>query len=104
MENKYNIVYLPIAEQDLIDIIQYILLDNPDAALSMASKFDEAISVLELFPLSGLVPHDSRLQSLNYRMLVVGSYLVFYVVQHETVEIRRILHSKRKYDFLLLSY
>ncbi|WP_420889704.1 type II toxin-antitoxin system RelE/ParE family toxin [Halanaerobium congolense] len=36
-------------------------------------------------------------------MLVIGSYLVFYVVfeNKKIVEIRRILHGKRKYNFLL---
>ncbi|NIM11580.1 MAG: type II toxin-antitoxin system RelE/ParE family toxin [Candidatus Aminicenantes bacterium] len=35
-------------------------------------------------------------------MLVVDKYLVFYVVkdQSKTVQIRRILHGARKYDFL----
>lgn len=101
MEKRYNIEYLPIAEQDIIDIIQYIKLDNPTASISMANKFDEAISVLELFPHSGSIPNDIRLQSLKYRMLIVETYIVFYVFNNEFVEIRRMLHGKRKYDFLL---
>ncbi|WP_208292418.1 type II toxin-antitoxin system RelE/ParE family toxin [Halanaerobium congolense] len=37
------------------------------------------------------------------QMLVIGNYLVFYVVfeNKKIVEIRRILHGKRKYNFLL---
>ena len=101
MDKKYKIEYLPIAEEDISNIIHYIMLDNPDAALSMADKFDRSISKLESFPFSGSIPNDIRLQSLNYRMLVVGNYLIFYVVINDTVEIRRILHSKRKYYFLL---
>ncbi|MFC4600822.1 type II toxin-antitoxin system RelE/ParE family toxin [Cohnella hongkongensis] len=100
MEKKYKIEYLPIAEEDLSNIIHYIMLDNPDAALSMANKLDQSISVLEMFPNSGAIPNDIRLQTLNYRMLVVDPYLVFYVVLNDTVEIRRILHGKRKYNFL----
>lgn len=101
MDKNYNIDYLPIAEEDISNIIHYIMLDNPDAALSMADKFDHSISVLERFPFSGSIPNDIRLQSLNYRMLVVGSYHVFYVVINDTVEIRRILHGKRKFNFLI---
>lgn len=101
MSKKYKIEYLPVAEQDLTEIIEYILLDNPDAALSMLNQFDESISILEIFPNSGVIPNEIRLQSLGYRMLVIDNYLVFYVVIEETVEIRRILHSKRKYNFLL---
>jgi toxin ParE1/3/4 len=101
MEKKFKINYLPIAEQDLTDIIEYIMNDDPPSAIAMLNRFDEAISVLELFPYSGTVPNDIRLQSLNYRLLIVENYLVFYVVIDGTVEIRRILHGKRKYSFLL---
>lgn len=99
--NKYKIAYLPIAEQDITEIVEYIMNDNPDAALSMLNKFDEAISILALFPQSGVIPGDIRLQSLNYKMLVVESYIIFYVFDQNIVEIRRVLHGKRKYDFLL---
>jgi len=101
VDKRYNIEYLPIAEEDLSNIIHYIMLDNPEAALLMADKLDRSISTLELFPNSGTVPKDIRLQTLNYRMLMVESYLVFYVVLDNVVEIRRILHGKRKYNFLL---
>jgi toxin ParE1/3/4 len=101
MSQKYSIQYLPIAQQDLIDIRNYINQDNPVAALKLINDFDEAIAKLEDFPLLGVTPKDLRLKSLNYRMLVVDSYLVFYVFKDEMVEIRRIIHGKRKYPFLL---
>nr|WP_279591680.1 type II toxin-antitoxin system RelE/ParE family toxin [Paenibacillus sp. F411] len=92
---------MPIAEEDLLNIIHYIMLDNPEAALLMADKIDQSISILETFPYCGAIPKDTRLQILNYRMLLVESYLVFYVVLGDIVEIRRILHGKRKYNFLM---
>jgi plasmid stabilization system protein ParE len=49
----------------------------------------------------GVVSKDIRLISLNYRMLVIENYLVFYIIKDDVVEIRRILHGKRKYSFLL---
>jgi toxin ParE1/3/4 len=100
VEKKYKIEYLPVAEEDLIEIIQYITLDNPEAALMMANKIDETISILETFPNSRSIPNDVRLQALNYRVLVVEPYLLFYVLINDIVEIRRILHGKRKYNFL----
>ena len=101
MEKKLPIKYLPSAAQDISDIIDYVALDNPSATLNLLNQFDESVSILAYFPYSGSIPNDQRLQLLNYRMLVVGSYLIFYVVQNEFIEIRRILHAKRKYDFLL---
>jgi len=61
---------------------------------------DKVISKLDYFPYMGYIPKDQRLIQLNYRTLVVENYRVFYVVLDEIIEIRRILHGKRKYDFL----
>ena len=100
MKNKYPIEYLPIAEKDLLEILEYIQTDNPSAALQFLEEIDKAISKLAYFPYMGYIPKDQRLIQLNYRTLVVENYLVFYVVFDEIIEIRRILHGKRKYDFL----
>jgi addiction module RelE/StbE family toxin len=102
MNNKLRIEYLPIAEKDLTEILEYIQIDNPTAALNLLDEIDKAISKLSYFPYMGSIPKDQRLILLNYRMLIVANYLVFYVVldEEEVVEIRRILHGKRKYDFL----
>ncbi|KOA19645.1 plasmid stabilization system protein [Clostridium homopropionicum DSM 5847] len=101
MSKKYRVEYLPIAEQDLTDIIEYITLDSPQSALKLLQEIDESISKHEDFPFIGINPRDTRLQRLNYRILVVNSYLVFYVAKDDYVEIRRIFHGKRKYQFLL---
>ena len=100
MRNKYPIEYLPIAEKDLIEILEYVQIDNPVAALQLLEEIDKAISKLAYFHYMGYIPKDQRLIQLNYRTLVVENYRVFYVVLDEIIEIRRILHGKRKYDFL----
>lgn len=101
MSKKYMLEYLPIAEKDLTEIIEYVQLDSPQSALNLLDEIDSTILKLEDFPYIGKIPKDARLQYLNYRILIVSSYLVFYVVKDNIVEIRRILHGKRKYDFLL---
>jgi plasmid stabilization system protein ParE len=51
----------------------------------------------------GKKPDDENLNSKGYHIFIIGSYLVFYVVfeKEKIVEIRRIIHGKRKYKFLL---
>jgi addiction module RelE/StbE family toxin len=98
---KYGIEYLPIAREDLIDIFEYIKSDNPDAAANFIKKIDESILKLEMFPGCGVIPKDERLQKRGYRMLIIGNYVVFYVIKDGAVEIRRIIHGSRKYSFLL---
>jgi len=103
MVNSFQIKYLSIAQKDLTEIIEYIMDDNPSAALEILDKMDTSISKLENFPYMGCVPKDTRLKHTGYRILIVDNYLVFYVVFAELkiVEIRRILHGRRHYNFLL---
>ncbi|MBN1798156.1 MAG: type II toxin-antitoxin system RelE/ParE family toxin [Spirochaetales bacterium] len=101
MPKKYDILYLSIAERDLTDIFEYIYKDNPYVAASFLNTIDNTIAKLADFPEMGTVPNDSRLKNLGYRMLIIEEYIVFYVIKEKIVEIRRILHGKRKYEFLL---
>ena len=75
--------------------------DNPGAAAALLEKFDDAITQLSRNPEMGVVPRDERLSRLGYRMLVIGKYLVFYLVKPKTVQIRRIIQGARQYQFLL---
>jgi toxin ParE1/3/4 len=103
MSTPLTIRYLQTAEADLEDIFDYIVVDNPPAAVSMLEKFDHAISRLAINPEIGANPKDDRLRKLGYRVLIIGDYLVFYVVKSRTrtVQIRRIVHGARQYSFLL---
>ena len=101
MKKKYRVKYLPVAQRDLAGIIEYIKTDSPASANKFLDRFDKAVVKLEGFPLMGTIPKDPRLQRLKYRILVIDSYLIFYVVKDSVVEIRRILHGKRRYSFLL---
>lgn len=101
MKKRHKVKYLPAAQRDLLEIIDYIKTDSPASAHNFLDRFDRSVTKLEDFPLIGQIPKDYRLKKLNYRILVVDNYLVFYVVKNSIVEIRRILHGKRRYSFLL---
>lgn len=97
---KYKIVYLSVAKRDLMEIVEYIKKDKQTAAIEFIEQIDTSISQLECFSEMGKVPQDLRLRRFNYKVLIVGNYLVFYVIRKNVIEIRRILHGKRRYDFL----
>ena len=101
MKTDFTIQYLPIAQQDLEEILTYIEKDNIIAAASFIDEIDQKISQLTQFPHSGTIPKNERLEKLGYRVLIIQQYLVFYVVKDFVIEIRRILHGRRRYDFLL---
>lgn len=99
---KYPISITKAAEQDLAAIIEYITNNNPAAALRLAEEIDQNILKLEEFPRIGTPPKNRRLSRLGYSMLIIDSCLVFYVLlEDDTVEIRRIISSRRDYGFLL---
>jgi toxin ParE1/3/4 len=101
LSDPFKIRYLSPAVNDLDDIFNYIMRDNPSAAVSLLEKFDHSISQLAINPEIGVIPKDDRLKKLGYRMLIIEKYLVFYVVKANTVQIRRIIHGARQYSFLL---
>ncbi|MBH5317504.1 type II toxin-antitoxin system RelE/ParE family toxin [Paenibacillus sp. GSMTC-2017] len=103
MEKKYTLRYLALAQSDLLDITNYISeqLFAPEAAIHLVEKFEEAISRLEYFPYSGRLYRSTGKLKDEYRILFVESYLIFYIILDNTVEIRRIIYSKRDYLKLL---
>jgi len=102
MRRRFKIRYLGTAEADLLSIVDYIADDNPRAADKMINRFETAIGRLAHSPFAGKVPDDDELRRRNYRMLIVGKYLVFYIVKENAVEIHHIIHGARDYKHLLL--
>ncbi|MEG6615154.1 type II toxin-antitoxin system RelE/ParE family toxin [Peptococcaceae bacterium 1198_IL3148] len=80
MSKPLEMRYLPSARRDIIEILEYIQLDNPEIAMATIERFDNEIGKLADFPLLGKSPNNQRLLQLGYRILIVGNYLVFYVV------------------------
>lgn len=94
----YEIIYLPLAKQDLIEIFLYISdqLNAPQAALDLLDAFDHSISLLQDFPYAHKNYRTLKPLEEEHRMLPVKSYAVFYIVreQEKTVEIQRVLYAR----------
>ena len=100
MPSKVFLRYLPIAQEDLTSILEFIAKDSPGRAVSFVDRLDERIGQLEHHPLLGRVPQQPKLREYGYRVLVVESYLVFYIIRGRTVEIHRVVHGSRNLDHL----
>lgn len=77
MSAKYRLRYLPIAQEDLVEIFDDIAQDSPDRALSFVEKLDKKIRLLEHHPLLDRVLRHSKLQEYGYRVLILESHLIF---------------------------
>ncbi len=82
-------------------MISYLNTLSADAALRCYDLLVEKIGSLSQMPERCPYVRNNPLKAKGYRCLVVESYLVFYVVRGDTVQIRRILYGKRKYEWLL---
>lgn len=98
MAGKYAVRYLPVALDDLISIFDWIADDSPANADKFIRKLDQQILNLKNHPSIGRIPRDERLKNTGYRVLIIESYLVFYMVRDKTVEIHRIIHGSRYLD------
>jgi toxin ParE1/3/4 len=101
MPGKYKLRYLPVAQADLISIFDYIAKDSPNRALAFIEKLDRRIGSLEQQPLLGRIPRHSQLREYGYRVLIIESYLVFYVIRGKEIEIHRVVQGSRSLDYLI---
>lgn len=103
MEKKYKVRYLPLFQDDLIEIVDYISkkLKNPSAASSLIDAVEKAIEDRS-FCAESFEPYRSQKdRKLPYYQIRVKNYTIFYVVIDDVMEVRRILYSHRHMESLI---
>lgn len=88
-----KVIWTPEAEQDRLDVWDYIADDNPHAAIQMDELFSDAASRLTTYPKLGqqgtisgtreLIPHES--------------YRLVYEIEHETVWVLALVSTARQW-------
>jgi len=103
MAKNFKLLYSPLFFDDLDKITGYIVyeLKNEQAAVALIDSVEFAIKQRLVHPLQ-----TANYQSLNeradpYRRIVVGSYLIFYVVVDGAMVVRRMLYGRRDIDRIL---
>jgi toxin ParE1/3/4 len=99
--NRYSVRLLSTAEQDLKDLLFFIAADNMSAALAQGDRIEKKIGALSTYPHLGKIPNDEKLARLDYRVVVVDNYLIFYKISGKTILIYRIVHGARDVPGLL---
>lgn len=101
----YEVTYLPLARQDMVDIVRYIShdLNNPQAARRLSEQLVEAVERLADFPYSAAAYSPIRPLRCEYRKLTVKNYCIFYWVDEtqKRVTIARVIYGKRNTNRLL---
>lgn len=103
MEDKYKLRYLPLFEEELIDIANHIKynLQNPSAADNLVTEVEKAIIKRSHSPLSFEPCYSAYDREHDYYRIYVKNYVVYYVVIDDVMEIRRIVYNRRDRDKLI---
>lgn len=88
----HKVVIAPGARADLITIGDYIAADSPASAVRWVAHLEDAIQSLSYMPERVQLRDDLRP---GYRAKPVGSYLIFFRVVENAVQVVRVLHASR---------
>ena len=101
----YKVRIMSSAQTDMREIHKYISgeLQNPDAAVRRVQLLETSIQSLKTMPARFSLVLDDYLASKGFRVMVVKTHLVFFVIREESraVSVIRILYVRRDWVKLL---
>ena len=95
---EYSIKIFPLAQCDLLEIVDYLNELSPQAAIKYYDLIIEKIYSLRSMPQRCPLARQAHLRVRGFRILIIKKYIIFYIIKDKIVEIRRILYAKRQYD------
>ncbi|MBS3886846.1 MAG: type II toxin-antitoxin system RelE/ParE family toxin [Firmicutes bacterium] len=98
---QYKVIILAKAQEDMDEIVDYLNTLSPQAALRYYDLLVKKINSLSEMPKRCPLARDTQLRLRGYHYLVVESYIVFFVIIGDLVQIRRILFGRQQYESLL---
>ena len=97
----YEVKLTPRALQDLDSIYAYIAqsLMEPDTALKLLSRLEDAIFSLEQIPQRSALRKTGAYANYGYRQLLIENYIAVYRIDevHRQVILLTVQHSHRKF-------
>lgn len=102
-KQTFKLTFLPLFEEDLLEVTDYItnMLQNPSAVHRLVDDIELAIVKRLEMPLSFAPYQSSKIRNYPYYRINVRNFSIFYVVIDDTMEVRRLLYSKRNIDELI---
>jgi toxin ParE1/3/4 len=96
--NTYSVYITESAEQDVLDIWNYICDDSRPRATKFVVQLESEIKKLKKYPLRCPVIKESEFLGIEYRHLVIGKYRIIFKIDADNVYIMRVIHSARALD------
>jgi toxin ParE1/3/4 len=100
---KYTVYWTKIAQDDIIEIIEYISLDSLNTAEEIFEKIKKQTIKLENFPERGrTVPELDYYNISNYRELIITPWRIIYRTEERKVHILSMIDSRRNFNDIIL--
>ena len=100
---KYTVYWTKIAQDDLIEIIEYISLDSQNIAEKIFEKIKKQTIKLENFHERGrIVPELDFYNINNYRELIITPWRIIYRIEEHKVYILAVIDSRRNFEDIIL--
>ncbi len=100
---KYTVYWTKIAQDDLIEIIEYISLDSLNTAEEIFGKIKKQTIKLENSPERGrIVPELDFHNISNYRELIITPWRIVYRIEEQKVYILSMIDSRRNFEDIIL--
>lgn len=101
--SNFIIEYSKDVKQDLIHIKTYIKynLQEPKIANDLIFRIRNEINKLINNPEIYRILNEDIISKLNIRKINIDNYIVFYRIEHTSIQIIRIMHKRRNWTNLL---
>lgn len=85
----------PRARKDLVDIVDYIIEQNPKVAVQLIDAIDKSFERLAAVP--GMGHRRADVPDLRYRFWNVKPYIIAYRFDDESLTVVRVVHGARNF-------
>ena len=104
MNSRYEIIWTNVAENDLINIIEYISVDSPQNALEILEKIRQKASSLYTLPERGRIVPELQGQGIfQYRELVIPPWRLMYRIADQKIFVMSVIDSRQNVEDDLLN-
>lgn len=99
---KYNVLWTEIAQNDLIEILEYIASDSLDNADKIFLIIKNESAKLENYPERGRLVPELEIHSIyNYRELIISPWRIVYRIDQKTVFIYAVIDGRRSFEDII---
>jgi plasmid stabilization system protein ParE len=101
--NKYGVLWTKAAEQDLVNIIDYIARDGLERAIEILHAIRVSASGLAAMPARGRIVPELKVHGIStYRELVITPWRLIYRTEGKNVIILTVIDGRRNLEDILL--